>query len=399
MNKLIISIIAVVILAAGIGGFLAFQKSTLSFSNTTPITTSPAATLATTTPKVVRPTPTLSTSSSQIHVLAVGVAPVAKPKTSQPKRLAFALLSLSNAQNVSQVSTLLDNASIDGVAIQIGWTSMETADEIFNWATLDTALKTAKDRGKGVTLHIFSGGPFGISPWLKAAGVKAYTLTDFQRRTHEEALPWDQTFLSQYSQFLKSLAAHLSSVNYANTVARVSVGVPVAEMDLIACRNNMLASAYPYDRATYLNSWKTMLDAHASAFPSLKKLVSAPVGLICFPDHDTQFFADLMDYAFKNYGATFVPFAADLTSVGSDRMKSYTSMVASRGLGYQPIWSSTSDPSNRMKSSYPGSLLRATCKAVADGADYVEIYGVDVLNTDAVIQKGIQAVHDTTLCN
>ena len=221
---------------------------------------------------------------------------------------------------------------------------------------------------------------------------------NFRGRVREEALPWDQTFLSQYSQFLKSLSAHLSNAGYLSTVARVSVGVPVGEMDLVACRSNTLANLYSYDRTTYLSAWKTMIDAHASAFPAIKKFVSAPVGLICFPDRDTKFFTDIMDYAFQKYGSTFVPFAADLTTEGSDRMKSYTSMVASSGLGYQPIWSSTDDPTNRVKGVYPDKLLQSTCRAVSDGADYVEIYAVDVMNTDATIQKGIQAVHDDSLC-
>lgn len=346
--------------------------------------------------------PTLSAESAPLISIKAGTSsnavsvPVQKPV--QSKRSAFALLSLSNAQNVSQVGALLSNTSIDGVALQIGWTSMETSDEVFNWTTLDTALKTAKDKGKGVTLHIFPGGPFGVAQWLKTAGVKTYTLTDFQRRTHEEALPWDTTYLAQYSQFLKSLAKHISNAEYANTLAHVSVGVPVGEMDLIACRNNMLANVSPYNRTTYLSAWEAMIDAHAAAFPSLKKFISAPVGLICAPDRDTQFFVDVMNYASQKYSKTFMPFAADLTAEGSDRTSPYTNIVSSLGVGYQPIWSSTSDPSNRMKAAYPGSLLQATCKAVSNGADYVEIYAVDVSNTDATIQNGIRAVHDSSLC-
>ncbi|MDO8604513.1 MAG: hypothetical protein Q7K40_03935 [bacterium] len=321
------------------------------------------------------------------------------PKT-QTRNLAFALLSASNPESAKQAQTLLENKNIDGVALQIGWASLETGDEVFNWATLDAILKIAKEKNKGVTLHIFSGAPTGrpFSPWLKSAGVKTYTVNDFKGRSREEALPWDVTLLSQYSQFLKSLSVHLKGTDYLDTVARISVAVPVAEMDLIACRSNMLANAYPYDRATYLASWKAMIDAHATAFPELKKFVSMPVGLICFPERDTTFFTDLMNYATQKYGKTFVPFAADLTSTGSDRSKAYTDTIKNLGVGYQPIWSSTSDPSNRMKGTFPDNFLQAVCTATKSGADYVEVYSVDVLNTDATIQKGIQAVHDNTLC-
>lgn len=318
----------------------------------------------------------------------------------EDKKLAFALLSLANKDNISQVDALLSNSSIDGIAVQIGWTGMETADEVYDWTTLDTLIKKVKQKWKGLTLHVFSwvGWALPFPLWLKNAGVKTYTLTDFQGRKREEALPWDETFLSQYSQFLKSLSAHLSDSDSLDTIKRISVSVPVAEMDLVACRENKLAGTYEYDRATYLSAWKMMIDAYAASFPSVKKLISAPVGVICFPEHDTQFFVDIMDYATVHYGTTFIPFAADLTAEGSDRMKPYIDQFSKGGLWYQPIWSSTEDPSTRMKGTYPWSLLKATCEAISDKADYIEIYAVDVSNTDTTIQKWIKAIHDPTLC-
>lgn len=319
------------------------------------------------------------------------------PKTSN-KVLAFALASASS-QGVNQLSTLLDNTSIDGVALQIGWPTMEISDEVFSWTVLDSSLKAAKDRNKKLTIHVFAGAGLKFAPWLKTAGVQTYTFTDFQGRTREDAIPWDKIYIAQYTQFLKSLAAHLSSTGYSDTIARISVAVPVPEMDLIACKNNLLANTYPYDRATYLATWETMIDAYASSFPSYKKFVSAPVGLICYPNRDTQFFSDVMNYASGKYGTSFVPFAADLTSEGSDRMKPYSNMISSLGVGYQTIWSATNDPSLRMKGTYPTNLLQAVCKAKSGGADYIEIYGVDVLNTDSTIQKAIKAIHDSSLCN
>lgn len=316
------------------------------------------------------------------------------------KKLAFALLSLANKDNISQVDALLSNPSIDGIAVQIGWIGMETADEVFDWTTLDTLVKKVKKEWKGLTLHIFSwvGWALPFPLWLKNAGVETYTLTDFKGRKREEALPWDKTFLSQYSQFLNTLSTHLTSTNWLDIIKRISVSVPVAEMDLVACRENMLAGSYEYDREVYLSAWKMMVDAYVTSFPTVKKLISAPVGLICFPKHDTQFFVDIMDYANTNYANMFIPFAADLTVEGSDRMNPYIEQFSKGGLWYQPIWSSTEDPSNRMKGIYPWSLLKATCKAISDNADYIEIYAVDVSNTDTTIQKGIKAIHDPSLC-
>lgn len=390
---IIIILSAVVLLGVGIGVnmFLNLQYSSESQTLQSLPVKQPSAT------ETPLQKPVSGTGNISDSVKPEIVPPVVTTPTAVNKVLAFALASASS-QSASQIGTLLDNTAIDGVALQIGWPTIETSDGVFNWTTLDASLKAAKDRKKGITIHVFSGAGLKTAPWLKATGVQTYNLTDFQGRVHEEALPWDETYLSQYEQFLKSLAAHLSNAGYSDTVARISIAVPVAEMDLIGCKNNMLGGTYPYDRATYLASWKTMIDAYATYFPNHKKLISAPVGLICFPNRDTQFFTDIMNYASGTYDTNFAPFAADLTSEGSDRMKSYTSMVPKFGLGYQTIWSATNDRSLRMKGTFPGNLLQAVCKAKSDGADYIEIYGVDVLNTDSTIQNGIKAVHDASLC-
>lgn len=399
---IIIISLASILLGFGIAMKFFSGSSLQSISTVSP---SPAVTVMPVAPRVGGP---LSQAAEPIKQQTVTIrdTSVSQPPVAQPlkaistknKVLAFALTS-AGPQSAGQVGALLDNSAIDGVALQIGWPTLETSDEVFDWRILDESLKAAKDRNKNLTIHVFSGAGLKVAPWLKATGVQTYTLTDFQGRTHEEALPWDEKYLSQYAQFLKSLAAHIAGAGYSGTVARLSVAVPVAEMDLIACRDNMLAGKYAYDRATYLASWKTMIDAYAAAFPSYKKFVSAPVGLICYPDHDTQFFSDIMNYASSKYGTSFVPFAADLTSEGSDRMRSYTSLIPKLGLGYQTIWSATNDTSRRMKGMFPDNLLQAVCKAKSDGADYIEIYAVDVLNTDATLQKGIKAVHDVSLCN
>lgn len=402
----IIILLAIALLGIGIGvKFFLNSQAPVTVQDVTPEVVQPIVVVEPPTPQAT-PTPLVSPEPVKLPLVkptpSTSVTPVVTPikttTTPKSKVLAFALAS-AGSQNATQIGALLDKTAIDGVALQIGWPTIETSDEVFDWSVLDAALKAAKDRNKYLTIHVFSGAGLKVAPWMKAAGMQTYTLTDFQGRTHEEIIPWDGTYLSQYTQFLKSLAAHLSGSGYSSTVARLSVAVPVAEMDLIACRNNMLAGTSPYNRAIYLTSWKTMIDAYGSALPSYKKLVSAPVGLICFPDRDTQFFTDVMNYASEKYGTSFAPFAADLTSEGSDRMKSYASIVARQGSGYQTIWSATNDASHRMKGTFPGNLLQAVCKAKTDGADYIEIYGVDVLNTDSTIQKGIKAVHDASLCS
>lgn len=309
-----------------------------------------------------------------------------------PPRAVFAL-----TQTSGPVETLLDRAEIDGVALQIGWESLEPADDRFEWSSLDSALSAAQSRSKSVTLHVFAGG-LRVAPWLVTAGAQTYQWIDGTGRAREDLVPWDEIFLGEFAEFLQALASHLEHTGDIQAVARLSVAVPVAEMDLPACRDGRLAGQYPYDRAVYLAAWARMLEAFQTWFPSTKKFISAPVGLICFPVRDEEFFREVMERAVHTGGTMFVPFAADLTAEGSTRMQAYRDLVPSLGLGYQTIWSATNDPANRMKGTYPDNLRVAVCTALAQGAGYLELYAVDVMNPDPAIQHGVTAAHHPELC-
>jgi hypothetical protein len=88
-------------------------------------------------------------------------------------------------------------------------------------------------------------------------------------------------------------------------------------------------------------------------------------------------------------------FAADLNAEGSERTKPYLDYASKTGLGFQTIWSATRDPADRMKGSYPGNLAQSVSYGIANGARYFEIYAVDVLNPDPIIQKALKLIHGT----
>jgi len=70
-----------------------------------------------------------------------------------------------------------------------------------------------------------------------------------------------------------------------------------AEMSLFPCNRGALVPGVGYDRAAYLAAWKQTIDAYEAAFPSVRKLVSAPVDVICAPDRDPSFYREVMGYA------------------------------------------------------------------------------------------------------
>lgn len=310
--------------------------------------------------------------------------------TSQAK--AFAL----TQANDPQIPTLLSHPGIDGVALQLGWSQYEQSDGQFSWSGLDTVLAEVGAKGKQATLHFYASSK--PPAWLEQAGAQMYSYQDLTGKSVTEPVPWDPVFLAEYSAFLSALATHLQKTGELAAVFDVSVSAPVSEMNLVGCRNGMLGTSVTYNRASYLQAWETMIDAYQSSFPNKAKFVSPPVaGLICAPAVDKTFYTDLMSYA-KTKGSNFWIFAADLTSQGSQRVSDYTSLLGTFPLGYQTIWSSTNDPSNRMKGSYPTNLEQAACFALDQGASYLEIYAADVLNTNATIQSAITAIHDPAQC-
>ncbi len=316
--------------------------------------------------------------------------PPSSPSAS--KNSAFVLVNMSTPD----ITSLLANAQVDGVAMQLVWSQFEKENNVYTWALIDNNIDIARAKGKKVTIHVFAS--LNAPSWLAAAGVKYYSYQDFQGKAHTDPIPWDSVYLSNYTDFLKALADHLKEKNYTDSVSNISVATPVGEMSLISCRNGVLATGINYDRALYLSAWKQMIDAHATYFPSINKFVSAPVGVICMPDNDTSFYREVMDYATSKYGKTFWVFAADLNAEGSSRTKNYLDYMSKTSLAYQTIWSSTNDGKGRMKGTYPSNLKQAICKGLSNGASYFEIYAVDVANKDSSIQSAISIVHTPSLC-
>lgn len=315
------------------------------------------------------------------------------PDGGTPQAKAFALTN----GNDPGIADLLAHHGIDGVGLQLGWAPFEPGDGRFDWTGLDAVLSKVKAAGKTASLHFFASS--GAPPWLLNSGnAQTYTFQDLGGRTVTEPVPWDPVYLAKYGAFVSALSDHLKSSGELASVFDVSVAAPVSEMNLVGCRNGMLGGSVTYDRASYLAAWETMIDTYESAFPGKARFVSPPVaGLICAPDVDKAFYGDLMAYA-RSKGDGFWIFAADLNAEGSQRVSDYPSLVGTFPLGYQMIWSATNDPSNRMKGTYPGNLKQAVCAALKQGASYIEIYAVDVLNTDATIQSAITAIHDPSGC-
>lgn len=307
----------------------------------------------------------------------LGATPDAAPPL--PKAQAFAL------------DNGVDNPALDGVAIRLGWSRLEPTEGSYSFTQLDDALAKVAAARKGATLHVFGAAAQGATPsWLQTAGTQFYTANG---RT--EPVPWDAVYLAKWAAFLPKLAEHLATAGSLPLVTRISIAVPVPEMNLFSCTRGLLdSSSIAFDRAKYLAAWKQMVDVYQSAFPSITKLISAPQNGICLNDGDTQFFREVMDYALSKDGKRFGMFAADLSALGSARIQPYVDLSARAPISFQPVAAFSNDPNRWVK----GTLLALYCAGLKLGGSYFEVYSEDLNNPDPAVQRAIGAIHDPSLC-
>ncbi len=313
--------------------------------------------------------------------------------TGRPK--AFALMDPTDRTDAYR--TYLKNDQVDGVAVRTDWSQLEPdADDSYAWGRIDEAMAVAKEYGKNVTLHIL-GSSFGAPPtWLYQAGAASYSYSSPNGQSRTDPVPWDPIFLSRYADFMKDLAAHLSTAGYLDRVEYISVAVPVPEMSLVACRGGQLTSSVRYSRASYLDAWKSAIGAAQEAFPHTRKLITAPVAVICAPDNDgAAFYHDVLSYALTRSPDQFAIFATDLNAQGSFRLRAVSGDLTRAPVALQFVWSATNDPSGKMQ----GSLHQAICKGVTEyQAGYLEVYKDDLRNPDAAVQSAIAAIHEPSRC-
>ena len=280
------------------------------------------------------------------------------------------------------LDSLAADTRVEGLAFRATWAQLEPQDGAFDWAVLDAALEVVRNRNKKLTLHVGANG-IGQPRWLAGLGVASYShpLPNGQMTT--DPVPWDATFLARYGRFVQATAAHIRSRGDEALLHAVSNGVPVGEMSLPGCRDGLLDGSTAYNRAAYLEAWRTSSASHLAAFSATPIAISAPVMVICRPDTDGRAFYSELLAALSD---RVVIFAADLNAEGSMRAAQVDAAFASRPLLFQTIWSATNDPENRMR----GTLREAVCKGLAAGGRYFEIYKADLASAEAGVRDAIE---------
>lgn len=306
--------------------------------------------------------------------------------------LLFALLDPGDGEETARRYLARDD--VDGVAVRLGWATLEPSDDAHAWDRLDGLMRATDAAGKQATLHILASGYAPAPPWLYAAGAQPYSYSFQGGPTRTDPVPWDDVYLAEWTEFLAALAAHLDAAGLEGSVWAISVAVPVPEMSLVACADGRLAPGIAYSRQAYLDAWRASIEAYHEAFPDVTLLVPAPVGVICRPDNDgPKFYRDaLADGPRDRRDAGLAMYATDLNAKGTDRLDG----VAQEQPLVQPVLqfiaAATGDRANRMQ----GPLLDAICAGHTYDAAAFEVYKADLDNTDA--GEAVAAIADPNLC-
>lgn len=321
---------------------------------------------------------------------AGAAAPLPPPPSSGSGQV-FALL--DPGESATSMSQFAQLSTVDGLAFRARWRDMEPVQGSYDWSQLDAAISAATGQNKRYTVHVGASG--GAWPaWLTGAGAQTYSFT-FAAATVIDPVPWDAVYLAKFGSFVDALATHIRDRGALAALRAVSVGVPIAEMSVVGCRNGLLGGALVYDRSQYLSAWRSTVAKFAAAFPDNTVLVSAPVSVICMPDNDGgQFLTDVLSPV-PGGAAHLAVFAADLNALGSARMAQVpVSLRTQFPMHFQTIWSANPDPQNRMQ----GTLREAVCQGLALGGRYFEIYKSDLLDTSAAAQAAVSQARSGMVC-
>ena len=199
---------------------------------------------------------------------------------------------ITNA-TANQVTQSFSIPGVDGVAIVLGWNSIEPSKGEYVWNLLDQWIATVSALGKKIDLVIPAGS--STPAWLFQAGATQLTFTVSPHGgqtgvcdTVSLAAPWDPAFLAQWDAMMGALSAHLTAAGTYNAITLVRItGINRTTEELrlpaetaastgLACVSNSLATWQQagYRPSLLLQGWNAILASFMKYYPGKSFAVS-----------------------------------------------------------------------------------------------------------------------------
>ncbi|WP_421800521.1 PKD domain-containing protein [Haliscomenobacter sp.] len=203
---------------------------------------------------------------------AVFIATGIQCQTSMPALKGYAGLYILGAEGQPLPSADFSKSYVDGAAVRVRWSSLETAAGVFNWAFLDGEIAKASSAKKKVSISIL-----GTPNWLKGLGAEQYFYIDNNANhptfgdTLPDYFPWDDVFVNRVillnQQLAKRYAAN-PTVAYCNTVAgHFSRNLPSSKI-LASQVWQPIWKVKGYHPDTIVAKMKKVLDVYMDVFPN-----------------------------------------------------------------------------------------------------------------------------------
>lgn len=304
-------------------------------------------------------------------------------------------------------ANVLSNRAIDGVALRVSWKNLEPSDGVFNWSFLDGQVAAAAAAGKKVNLAVMTG--VAAPAWVYADGARSFTfVTANSPASNTIPLPWDPVYLTKWRQFVTAFGARYNS-NPAVAFVKVTGISALTEEALLPTATGSTTTqgsqawrttndvanwkAAGYTRTVIENAWRSIADSFSQAFPAKRiDLTIVPSGLPpidakgnIIPNNsgDPQATTDLINQGIAAYASQFM---VQNNGLSANWISADVTAASGRvATGYQMLWFVSNDPTYRMNGGKPvagmSALQSAINKGLSGGAQFLEVYQADVLNS------------------
>jgi hypothetical protein len=280
-------------------------------------------------------------------------------------------------------SKALASSLVTGALVRVGWSQIETADDVFNFTTLCNKVTTAHSLGKKVSLANYAHVPTWLVNTLPSDQTWNTSLFGLQ------PLPWNEVALAELREFVNAEALFVCG-GYAlkDHPAILQVDTPILGMQSI--RN----APTGYNLTTLTNAALENIDIWISAFGG-EKTHNYYTGLFPIGSASTDA-VSIRDSILKSY-SSFNFFQETWTGAGPSgslatpldpNVATRTFNVMLQACGY---WSNTS----KIKCSFAANdnIKLAFDTVAADfQTKYLEIYPADILYS--TYQSDLTYIHD-----
>ena len=302
--------------------------------------------------------------------------------------------------NVAINQSIYSNPNINGVVVRFNWNDVEPKPGSFNWAFVDGEIAKAITSGKKISLQ-----PLGRPNWLDSVGVRHYYYID-KNKFHStygkpitDIIPWDTLYVNRYKIFLQNIAskyANNSTVSYLNAIGGAfSRALPDSViLDTTKLTLQPFWTAFNYNADTLGKIMNSMTDYYMDLFPSTTLWCS--VDYVLFQPNANGLARNYLASFYCNYGINKYPdrfglWREDIAGCNPPNTISQGSQWAILQqnpcrTGAQMLWSVQDGPlrmnqCGMVPNTKSFVLDTAINKGLSYGMRYLEIYGVDILDT------------------